>query len=219
MNRLKRAAALALPCGLLIAGPTIAGIPSTVTSTLYPITLSDRSNPLVPNFIIIRDGNGNVLPHVSVTLDFSECAPPALPVEVKIATDQDDPDVTVHCQQRLVVKATDASGKANFYLIGDFDFLTYCPSAPPDCVKVYADGVFMGRVAVTSSRYDLDFNGVVDPSDLSTWLDYFGTYASGGPYCWIADLSADGTIGALDLSIWLDGYGLAQGVYTGLFCP
>jgi len=88
------------------------------------------------------------------------------------------------------------------------------PAAPsrPKCVNVIAGGtVLLGRVIVTNSRYDLNGNNEVEPTDGSQWLSVRAAYSTGatqpttppwtGGYNSSGDYDSDGDVDPFDVAI------------------
>ena len=157
-----------------------------------------------PFTVTVRDYNGLWIGNSMVAVSFADCP------YVRICSSQPDPRVgLVDCSMRLVGGLTSFSshGVARFTVVGAAT-PDACPSDPPDCASVYADGVFLRKVNVavmdldgvpglgggdladllgavlcgsTSPRLDYDDNGFVDGDDVSVWLAAFfsGRSASG----------------------------------------
>ena len=139
--------------------------------------------------ITIRDFVNNPTNGASVVLDLSGLA------DVVLCSDQADPDATMSCTAHAVRKFTNAQGQAVFTLVGSSTGMNDAPG--PGSAKIYANGVFVADVAV--STFDLDGTGGVGANDLSIWL---ADFASGEPHQ-RSDYDGSGSVGAGDLSEWL----------------
>jgi hypothetical protein len=192
-----RKAMLLSICGLLLAGAAMASVPSKDTSTIpggirLVGTLAGVADPLGQFSITVRDILGSVIPNSAVVVDVSACTP-----DIKIQSTQPYAGLTVDCATKTVRALTNASGVATMRIVGRSTsgaFSTFLSG------KVYADGVLLGSITVSS--YDLDGASGVGGNDLSLLAtDYFA-----GNLAERSDLDFSGGIGGNDLSLLATGY-------------
>ena len=132
-------------------------------------------------------------------------------VAVRIASTGYPPGVIVDCRptQRTVRRFANAQGEADFVIPGGG-----LPGAtnPPSCLDVYAEGVLLKSIPVSTADLDGDFG--VGANDLAHWLTAFNA----GDLS-LADLDGDGSVGANDLSAWLEVFVTGLDVATPSLCP
>jgi hypothetical protein len=177
-----------VPCGILFVGQT-----------------NGVADPLGAFEIVIRDlaGNGEGASDIQIVLD--DCVRAG---DLRVASIQPTPGATVICgaggvQIRAVANA---AGTFRASLVGGGNGNTSGGSSVrPDCsflrsggcAVVYADGVWMGRVAI--ARLDADGQNGIGPADIALWLtDSFATR-----YLARSDFDFDGSVQAPDLSMLL----------------
>jgi hypothetical protein len=142
--------------------------------------------------VVVRDLAQNPMAGVALHIVLNDCT------DLRVAVIQPHPGVTVDCSSGPVgtVRAvTDASGTGTFRIVGGARNPTgAAPGAGFQCARVYADGVFLGRVNVGA----FDQNGVsgVGPADLSVWLTDFYS----GVYVGRSDFDCTHTLSPVDLS-------------------
>jgi len=144
--------------------------------------------------VVVRDIANNTVSGAVVTVDLSSCP------DVHLCADQLDPGLTVNCGFKQVSKPSDATGTAQFTLLGG-------STGAGNAVGL----LLTGRVSVSGTTigfatvcvYDLDGSGGVGAGDLSAWLTDFG---SGNTYG-RSDYDCNGSVGAGDLSLWLTAFG------------
>lgn len=197
--------------GLLWAAPALADVPSPMNHTIPGhVVLVGRgaAGPDSVNghvYCVIRDLASNPIPGAVVTFDFSAFS------DLRIASDQHDPRVTVNCAQRSVSGVTDANGRVNFTILGA---CTGGPPSPRQSLRIYADGVILGSPTVAVLERD-GFPGLT-LTDLSIWAaDWFS-----GLELERADLDGTGGVNALDLSVWGRAwFGGNNAMDVGSLCP
>ncbi len=176
------------------------------------LTVVERDNygnpdPLGAYRIVVRDINNLPEPGDLVVLDYSGCT------DLRLSTDQ-GPSAELSCPTEQVIgtAGTDAGGVATLYVVGHADHSA--PAAPPQSLKVYADGVLIGSVSV--AILDQDGNGL-GPGDLTLWLGdaFSGTNPARSDY------NGDGVVGPADLALWLAAFFACHSTTTGVAatCP
>ena len=183
--------------GLLAACPALADVPSALDSTVPDLlVLAERDgsgavDPAFPFSIVVRKYGGRPFHDAYIILDFSECT------DLRLCTDQSDPNSTVDCQYRHIRGFSDVNGEVTFHVAGCAANSGASPGPIGPTMRVYADGVLLKVVRVAA----LDEAGSdgLDGNDQSAWLaDYF----SGQPFA-RSDYDGDGVLGGNDLSLWL----------------
>lgn len=154
---------------------------------------------------VIRDLAMNPMPGAIVTFDFYECT------DLVLASDQQDPRLSVNCAYRGVSAVTDEHGIARFTILGAG---TQEPAHAPHSLNVYADGVFAGSPSV--AVFERDGAGGLTLADLAYWtLDLFS-----GEYVERADLDGSGDVSIADLSVWAAAYFNGNNAFiAGPYCP
>lgn len=154
MNSLVRKAMLLAVCGLLLSGVAMANVPDPANSECNNVgalslgLVSSKAityvagnsggipDPVAEFCVTVRDFNNVPIENSSVVIDFSDC-------DLQLCTDQLDPGVIVDCISQTVRKLTNASGVACFRVMGKSRQGLGCLGAAKDCMKVYAEGVFL----------------------------------------------------------------------------
>ncbi|NOT34064.1 MAG: hypothetical protein HOP12_07830 [Candidatus Eisenbacteria bacterium] len=211
-----RKATLLAVCGLLTASAAFAGVPSAGTSSLNGlfIRLGSTNNsavvePQVDKNIVVRDALGGVVQNSTVEIRFGTCTSTG---EFRLCGTQPHAGVGVSCVDKAVVAVTDASGVANFRVVGHALNVGGGTSGAPaaglgnvQCAEVRADGVVLGSLRVKA----FDQNGAagVNAVDVSLVLnDRFSVV--GGPfsasYRSRSDFNDDGFVNPVDLSTELN---------------
>ena len=190
-------AALTLPALCLgLASSAIAKLPDPASCevpdhvVLVARQADGTADPFGTFSILIRNLAGNPQPNTYVLLDFTACP------DLRICSDQGDPNVSVDCSYRSVRAFTGMDGRVTFTIIGSAINSGGSPGATGPNVNVYADGVFLKTIRVAA--IDEDGAGGVDGADLSLFLaDYFSgqTFAR-------SDFDGDGVLSGNDLSVW-----------------
>jgi len=188
---------LALVLGLLLATPALADVPSPQDSSVPDmLTLGARDasgavDPSHPFSIVVRHFGGRPFPSASVVLDFSGCS------DLRICTDQSDPNVIVDCASRTVRALTDNLGQLTFRVGGGAANPGGAPGSTGPALNVFANGVLLKTVRVAA----LDENGEngMDGNDHSAWL---ADFMSGQQFA-RSDYDGDGVLTGNDLSLWL----------------
>ena len=183
--------------GLLAAGPASAGVPDP-SQCVVPdlLTLVGRDgqgavDPGQPFTIVLRGFGGNPYENASVVLDFGNCP------DLRICTDQGDPNILVDCMTHTVRGISDINGALTLRVVGCAMNSGASPGSMGPSLNVYADGVFLKTVRVAA--LDQVGNDGLDPNDHASWLrDFF----SGVPYA-RSDYDGDGDLDPNDLSRWL----------------
>src|SRR4029453_10562569 len=138
-----------------------------------------RGGPAVPfgvlitKQIIVRDCHALAIPNATVTLDFSLCSGPGPDQEFRLGASQPHhPGVLTNCAAKTVSAVTDIQGVATFRIVGGAE---RGPGSPPGyaglpvasagCVRVYADGAFIGRLVASAA--DQDLAGGMTPADVA----------------------------------------------------
>ena len=186
-----------LACGFIPAAS--AGVPSPPNAT-FPRCIGIMGHnaggipdPLSEFVVTFRDLANNPVTGAMVVIDFSACT------ELRLCSDDHNPNIFVDCPTRTVRSLTNANGVATFRVMGWSVATSGTPGSPYDSAKVFADGLLLGSSTV--QIFDLDKNGL-GAGDLGSWLgDFFsGNNPARGDY------DCSGTLGAADLGEWLGRY-------------
>ena len=185
------ASAFAPPAGADLPEPPNSTIPSCIP--IMGHNSAGIPDPQSQVEVIHRDLANNPIAGALVVLDFSSVP------ELRLCSDDHDPNMIVDCPTRTVRKLTDANGRATFRVMGWSIAAPGSPGAPYHSARVFADGVLLGTPSV--SIFDLDRNGL-SAADLGSWLaDFFsGNDVARGDY------DCTGSVGASDLGRWLGAY-------------
>ena len=211
---------------VLLAGPLRAqcGDPGVATSTVPAyVTLvghdgSGTCDPAGTCQVTVRDLAGNVVPGIGVRLDFSSCT------DLRLASTQSFPGMTVDCTARSVHAVTDANGIARFCVMGGAVNPGNAPGAASWCMRIYVGEEIPCSFPLIASRTAsaVDQNGFdgATANDLAAWLSDFVHASPVGR----SDYDASGALGANDLSKWLAFYGAGGsrfgiGSLPGAVCP
>jgi hypothetical protein len=140
-------------------------------------------------------------------IDLSGCP------DIKICSDQMDPDATTNCVAKSVRKFTDSVGEVTFTLIGSSTGAGNASSLAQSA-RIFANGVLLALPS--AAVFDLDGSSGVGAGDLSVWISDFGSSMN-----WArSDYDGDGRIGAADLSAWLTVFAAAGSVQScAASCP
>lgn len=183
--------------GLLAAAPASAAVPDPAQCIVPDLlTLVGRNgqgavDPGHPFTVALRGFAGDPFAGGSVILDFSNCP------DLRICTDQGDPNILVDCLGHSVRGISDNNGELTFRVVGSAVNIGASPGSTGPSLDVYADGVFLRKVRVAA--LDQVGNDGLDPNDHASWLaDFF----SGVPYA-RSDYDGDGDLDPNDLSRWL----------------
>ena len=166
------------------------------------------ADPLGTFTVMVRGYNNEPVENASVILDFRRCT------DLRVCSDQLDPNVLVDCISRTVRTLSDAQGRATFRVIGRAINTGACAGSIAPSMEVYTEGIHLETVRVAA----FDQNGIagVNGDDFSLFMaDYF----SGQPFA-RSDYDGNGVVDGNDLSRWLAAYfagGSAQS--TGAVCP
>ena len=196
---------------LLLASPALAQLPSPSTSTVPDFIRLVGSSAGVPDSVaggfsmVIRDLAYNPYKHAYVLVDFSGCP------DLRIASDQLNPNDTVDCANHRVGAFTNAAGVVSFTLIGSSRAAGSCSGV--GCGRVYADGALMRYLTVAA--FDLDGAGGVNSADISVWLADLGLHVYRGR----SDFDGSGSITTADLSVMLTELGTHRSSVTLAACP
>lgn len=178
-----------LPAFIHIVGTT-AGVPDTVAG----------------NFVVtIRDLANNPVAGSDVRVDLWGCP------DIRMASDQLNPNYTVDCATHTVGAYTNLAGVATFTLLGSsWAAGSYSGLS---CARIYADGVLLGTPTV--SAFDLNGAGGMSAADISMWLGDLGSMSYRGR----SDFDQNGVLNAGDLSVWLGVLGRQRSSVTSAVCP
>ncbi len=177
-----------IPCGILFVGKVG--------------TIGDRIGTFE---IVVRDLAQNPMPAVPLRIVFDDCLRAG---DVRIASAQPDASVSVVCGPESVeIRATTESsgafisrfvGGGSGNVVGGFNAPPSCSAVSQGgCAILYADGVFLSRIAV--ARFDADGANGIGPPDIACWLaDSFAP-----DYLARSDFDFSGTTNVSDLSILL----------------
>jgi hypothetical protein len=182
--------------GLIVPSPGNSTVPASVV-----LVGSDgaSADPFGAFMVVVRDYNNSPIQNSLVSISFENCS------YVGICPDQLDPGIAiVDCPgttigfPKTIGKFTNRQGFVTFSLIGTAS-PSDCPSDPPGCATIYADGVVLGHPSVAA----LDLDGIpgLSGEDLAQWLGGF-LCGSGSPRL---DYNGFGVSGG-DLSLWLASY-------------
>ena len=185
---------------LVCAGEALADtpLPDPTNSTVPPcITLvgTNGGGPASSGAfqVVIRDLANNPVPGATVTVDLS------LVTDVRLCSDQLNPNLVLDCANRRVTAITDLAGRAFFTLLGGANpggARTFLNAG-----RVYWDGFLIASPSVNT--YDADGSVGVGANDFAVW---FGDFITGEPYE-RSDYDCSGDVGANDLSLWLASFG------------
>jgi hypothetical protein len=188
------------------------GFPPVVNGT-FPscvgLVASDGS-PAAREFgefhVFVRDLANNPMPGVAIRVDFS-----FIP-ELRIASDQHDPDAIVDCAGKSVTKISDVNGGAVFCIIG-----SSIPGEPATTLlggaRIYADGFLAANP--TANTFDLNGTAGLGAGDLAVFLDDFASGLSLGR----SDFNCSGIVSAADLSVWLSALASGSQLVSAVGCP
>jgi len=186
--------------GLLAACPALADVPSALDSTVPDLlVLAERDgsgavDPAYPFSMVVRKFGGRPYHNAYVILDLSDCT------DLRLCTDQSDPNSTVDCQYPFIRGFSDFNGEVTFHVAGCATNGGASPGPTGPAMKVYADGVLL-KVVRVAALDEAGSNGL-DGNDQSAWLaDYF----SGQSFA-RSDYDGDGVLGGNDLSLWLSAF-------------
>ena len=144
--------------------------------------------------VVARDLANNPLVGCMVVIDLSSCP------DLRLCSDQMDPDAQTNCAAKTVRKFTNALGAVTFTLLGGSTGAGNASSLAHSAM-IWGNGALMATPSVSS--FDLDGSGGVGAGDLSVWLSDFGSGMN-----WArSDYDGSGTVGAADLSEWLAVFG------------
>lgn len=184
---------------LAFVPPSNADVPSLRNSSVpacIAVTGHDASgvsDPIGEFTVVERDLANQPVRNGLIVVDFSGVT------ELRLCTDDHDPNEIVDCGTRTVRRFTDANGVARFRVTGWSVATPGTPGTSWNGGKIFADGVLLG--SPSASIYDLDKSGL-SAGDLSAWLaDFFsGNNAARDDY------DCSGGLGANDLATWLSAY-------------
>ena len=180
MTRLAPQATLITTIGLLMATAAMAQ-PGGCSDLNYGCSLGHGCNqegllilgditdgtvdPACEKQLLIRDWGCNPLANVVVRLDFSNCYAGG---DIRLASTQPFPGLTLDCGLHTVSATTNASGIAVFRILGYSNVLA--PNAGPTgagegCAVIWADNVPLGSYSVATP----DLNGAAPGGDLGVW--------------------------------------------------
>jgi hypothetical protein len=155
--------------------------------------------------IVIRDIANNPVPNSFVVLDFSGCP------DVRIASDQLNPNYTVNCTNHTVGAYTNLSGQVAFTLLGSsWNAGTHSGLS---CARAYFDGVQLASPTVAA--FDLNGMSGVDGADGAVALTDLGLHVYHGR----DDYDGNMTVNGADLAIWQTVFGAHRSVTSGATCP
>jgi hypothetical protein len=155
--------------------------------------------------VVIRDIANNPIPNSFVVVDFSNCP------DIRIASDQLNPNYTVNCTNHTVGAYTNVEGKVVFTLLGSsWNAGTY---SGPSAARMFSDGVLLG--STIASVFDLDGKGGVSGADVSEWLGDLATQVYRGR----SDYNGSGTISGADFSVLLGELGTHGSTVSAATCP
>ena len=145
-------------------------------------------DPLGSATFVIRHIDRAPVPGAEVIIDFSACS------DVTVSPTALQPGVTFDCANHTVTAIADAFGVVTFDLVGVGNGGS--PRSLPNCAAVYANGVPLQPVLVSS--VDLDGRNGVNGIDASLFAaDLFAS-----TYRARSDLNGDGKVDGLDASIF-----------------
>ena len=196
---------------LLFATAARADIPPVPTSTLPAFirvvgTAAGVPDTVAGGFVVtVRDLANNPVPNSFVRVDLSGCP------DIRMASDQLNPNYTVDCAAHTVGAYTSLAGVATFTLLGSSWAAGIYSGL--SCARVYADGVLLGSPTV--SAFDLNGAGGMSGADISVWLGDLGSMSYRGR----SDFDQNGILNAGDLSVWLSVLGRRGSSVTAAVCP
>jgi hypothetical protein len=155
--------------------------------------------------VVIRDIANNPVSNSFVVVDFSSCP------DIRIASDQLNPNYTVNCTYHTVGAYTNVEGKVVFTLLGSsWDAGTYSGLG---AVYLYSDGWRLG--SPIASVFDLNGSSGVSAADLSFCVGDLGSHS----YRARSDFNGDGMLTAGDLSLLLGELGTHRSTVSAAACP
>jgi hypothetical protein len=155
--------------------------------------------------IVIRDIANNPVPNSFVVLDLSGCP------DVRIASDQLNPNYTVNCTNHTVGAYTNASGQVAFTLLGSsWNAGTHSGLS---CGRAYFDGVQLA--APTVATFDLNGLGGVEGSDAAVFLTDIASHVYRGR----DDFDGGGTVTGADLAMWMTRFATHRSQTSSATCP
>jgi hypothetical protein len=244
MTGLVRKATLFSACGLLLAGAAMAAVPSPANSTIpanikvvgtnaQPIgslgVIGPNGTSVDPAgafTVIVRDLANQPIPNSSVVIDVSGAS------DIFLCQDA-FPGQIVDCVTNTVRGITDVTGSVTISVVGAANNTgpvggIAAPGSGLDAVTIFADGVSLGQVHVTSV---LDQNGASggnghNAQDLAFFSGDLGSAALFGTYRARSDYNSDEANSGLDLSVYSNllgasalGIGSGLGCFSGSYCP
>lgn len=163
-------------------------------------------DPVVDKLIVVKDNSGTPVAGAQVILDFTPCAA----ADVRLASIQPDPELSMDCATHRVWKTTDAAGQVHFRVAGfaqnpgGGSFGAPAPGYGVFGATVKADGVILGVITVAT----LDQNGFggVNAVDTALFMNDRFAFNPGDPVATVrgrSDYDGNGAVNPVDLSLLL----------------
>lgn len=225
MTGLVRKATLLTACAMFVAGAAMAGVPSAAQSILteggtsinvaaFRANGTAATHENVLKHITVNDAGGTPVLNSTVVINLINCVqrPGPAGVDMELGDTQPFAGLLVNCANKTVSAVTNASGVANFSVIGfahntGLTQVSPAISAPghtTKCAEVRADGVLLGSLNV--GGFDEDGNGGVNPTDNGLLLGDRKAFLPGpvgtSAYRGRSDYDGNNAIDPTDLGLW-----------------
>ncbi len=180
--------ALAAPALASPPDPNLSTIPASIALVGHRGGVPDPAGTFVVN---VRDRLNNAYPGITVVCDLSACT------DLRIASQQPYPGLTVDCATKRVSAVSDVNGNAHFCIVGGAVNSGGAPGAGAAAMIVFGNGIRFGAVSVAA--YDqTGFDGL-KANDLAAWVGD----AMAGLTVARSDYDGNGSLGVNDLSLWV----------------
>jgi hypothetical protein len=186
-------------------------------------TTGGVADPFVIKQIVVKDDGGTPVPNATVTLDFSNCTG----ADIRLCSDQPDPNIAVSCSNHAVTAITDGAGVARFDIVGyalnpgGGMFNAPAPGWGAGGVVVRANGVVLGTNVVAA--LDQNGQGGVTVVDLALFLNDRFSFNPGNGVATErgrSDYDGNQSINPVDLAILLAAHAAAGSTQScGTVCP
>lgn len=129
------------------------------------------ADPLAEKQIVVRDATGQPAVNVTVVLDFTACTG----ADIRLCSNQPDPNIRVNCATHRVAALTDFNGVARFHIVGNAvnpgggAFDSPAPGFGAGGALVYTDGMLQGSLVVAA--LDQDGRSGLNVEDIALFLN------------------------------------------------